>query len=196
MQPDLEIALVHRLRTGGTSAFDEIYAAYNRRLRGFLARSTKNRSVAEDLLEETWLRLIESAEGLDADTRLGSWLFTVARNLYLSHCRSRVREHAYTSDLVLFWPSELPQSPLDVASSSQLEQQLETAIAALPPMYREVLLLVGVEQLRPMDAAKVCGISPETFRQKLSRARAMVSRYLTADVPSNETVHKETNHGE
>jgi len=44
----------------------------------------RDRSVAEDLLEETWLRLVLSAEGLRADTRLGPWLFTVARNLYVS----------------------------------------------------------------------------------------------------------------
>jgi RNA polymerase sigma-70 factor (ECF subfamily) len=196
VEPELEVALVGRLRAGDTTAFDEIYYAFNRRLLNFLARLTKNRSVAEDLLEETWLRFVEGMEDLDADTRLGPWLFTVARNLYVSHCRSRAREHSYTSDLILLWPSGLSQSPFELASSSQFEEHLEAAITSLPPIYREVLLLVGVEQLRPMDAAKVCGISPESLRQRLSRARAMVSRYLADREPSKETVQKEINHGE
>ena len=89
----------------------------------------------------------------------------------------------------------MPQSPFDLASSNQFEERLEAAIASLPPMYREVLLLVGVEQLRPMDAAKVCGISPEALRQRLSRARATVSRYMADRELSKETVHKEIHHG-
>jgi RNA polymerase sigma-70 factor (ECF subfamily) len=195
VDPELEFALVSRLRAGDSSAFDEVYAFFNRRLLNFLARLTKNRSVAEDLLEETWLRFVESMEDLDADTRLGPWLFTVARNLYVSHCRSRAREHSYTSDLILLWPGGLPQSPFDLASSNQFAVQLEAAIASLPPMYREALLLVGVEQLRPMDAASVCGISPESLRQRLSRARAMVSTYLADRELPKETAHKEIKHG-
>src|SRR5260370_40798025 len=105
----IESALVKSMQAWERTAFDEIYAVFNRRLLSFLTRMARVRSVAEDLLEETWLRLVSSAEGLRADTRLSPWLFTVARNLYVSHCRSRVRESAYTADLVLFWPGELPR---------------------------------------------------------------------------------------
>ena len=195
MEPELEVSLMIRLKSGDSAAFDEIYGVFNRRLLSFLVRLTKNRPVAEDLVEETWLRLVESMEKLDADTRLGPWIFTVARNLYVSHCRSRAREHSYTSDLILLWPSELSQSPFDLASSNQFEEQLEAAIASLPPKYREALLLVGVEQLRPMDAASICGISPESLRQRLSRARALLSKYLADHELSKEKVHKEINHG-
>ena len=186
MERELEVALVIRLRAGDVAAFDEIYSAFNGRLLSFLTRMAKNRSVAEDLLEETWLRLVSGGEGLHADTRLGPWLFTVARNLYLSHCRSRAREHSYTADLILLWPGGLPQSPFDLASESEFEERLEAAVASLPPLYREVLLLVGVEQLRPMDAARVCGISPESLRQRLSRARRLVSRFLADEEVSHD----------
>jgi RNA polymerase sigma-70 factor (ECF subfamily) len=196
MERELEVALVIRLRMGDVTAFDAIYDAFNHRLLSFLTRMAKNRSVAEDLLEETWLRLVSGGEDLRAETRLGPWLFTVARNLYLSHCRSRAREHSYTADLVLLWPGGLwpgglPQSPFDVASLNELEERLEAAIASLPPMYREALLLVGVEQLRPADAARVCGISPESLRQRLSRARGLISRFLANHDTSTEAVRNE-----
>jgi len=178
VERELEVALVARLRAGDTSAFDDIHQAFNQRLLSFLTRLARNRSVAEDLVEETWLRLVSGGEELDKDTRLGPWLFTVARNLFVSHCRSRAREDAYTGELTLLWPGALPQSPFDLAAMNQLEDRLEAAIAALPPMYREVLLLVAVEQMRPMDAANVCGITPESFRQRLSRARALMSTLL------------------
>src|SRR5215469_4602438 len=158
MERELEIALVNRLREGDVTAFDDIYDAFNRRLLSFLTRMAKNRSVAEDLLEETWLRLVSASEKLDADTRLGPWLFTVARNQYVSYCRSRAREHSSTPDLFLLWPGGLPQTPFEVASKNEFAHHLEAAIASLPPMYREALLLVAVERLRPTDAARVCGI--------------------------------------
>jgi len=178
MERELEAAVVRRLRAGEAAAFDEVYDAFNRRLLSFLARMTKNRSAAEDLVEETWLRLVSARQDLREDTRLGPWLFTVARNLYVSYCRSRAREHSSTPDLILLWPGGLPQTPYEVASRNEFEQRLEEAIAALPPMYREALLLVAVEQLRAVDAAEVCGISAESLRQRLSRARALLSRFL------------------
>lgn len=184
VERELEIELVSRLRAGDSAAFDEIYILFNRRLLNFLARMARNRSVAEDVLEETWLRLVSAGENLRADTHLGPWLFTVARNLYVSYCRSRVRETAYSADVTFLWPGEMPKTPFDLASLSEFEERLEAAIAELPPVYREVILLVGVEQLRPVDAAEVCGITPESLRQRLKRARDSLSRSLAKQDPA------------
>jgi RNA polymerase sigma-70 factor (ECF subfamily) len=194
VESDIEVALVRRLRAGDSTAFDEIYAVFNNRLLSFLARMARNRTVAEDLLEETWLRLVSSAEDLREDTRLGPWLFTVARNLYISYCRSRLRETAYTADLVLLWPGELPRTPFDTASFNELEERLEAAIAQLPPTYREAILLVCVEQLRPVDAAAVCDISAELLRQRLKRGRELISRSITEQDSPVETGRKELSH--
>lgn len=191
MEPNLEAALVVRLQAGDATAFDEIYDTLNPRLLSFLLRMARNHAIAEDLLEETWLRLVLSRKDLRPDTRLVPWLFTVARNLFLSYCRSRAREQAYTSDLVSLWPDKLPRSPFDVASTNEFEQRLETALAELPPTYREVLLLVGIEGLRPADAALVCGISGEALRQRLSRARLLLSQRMHDKGPSLETFSKE-----
>ncbi len=191
MVPNAEAALIARYRAGDTTAFDEIYDALNPRLFSFLCRMAKSRTVAEDLLEETWLRFVSSQHSLGADTRLVPWFFTVARNLFLSYCRSRAREEAYTSDLILLGPAEWPRSPYDSALYNQFEQRLEAALAKLPPAYREVLLLVGVEGFRPAGAAEICGISAEACRQRLSRARSLLSALLLDCGPSPETSLKE-----
>jgi DNA-directed RNA polymerase specialized sigma24 family protein len=62
MERDFEFGLVGQLRAGDLTAFDAIYDAYNPRPFSFLLRMTRNRAVAEDLLEETWLRLVSGAE--------------------------------------------------------------------------------------------------------------------------------------
>src|SRR5215471_10171231 len=68
MEREREVALVRRLRAGDLTAFDPVFDAFNQRLLSFLTRMAKNRSVAEDLLEETWLRLVSGGEDLHADT--------------------------------------------------------------------------------------------------------------------------------
>jgi RNA polymerase sigma-70 factor (ECF subfamily) len=175
MDREVELSLVRRLRDADTGAFDQIYNTFNPRLYNFLARLSGSRDVAEDLVDETWLRLVSASATLDLDTRIAPWLFTVGRNLYVSYCRSRGREQSYTSDFLLLWPDRLSPSPFDRASANESEVRLNAALAALPVKYREALLLVGVEGLRPAEAAAVCGISPEAFRQRQSRARALIS---------------------
>lgn len=172
MERDTELALVERLRRGDPHAFDDVYAAFNTRLFTFLVRLSRRRDVAEDLLEETWLRLVKHAHRLGADTRLGPWLFTVARNLHVSYIRSRMLEDSTAASLMALWPFNLERSsPFEAAAASELERHIERALAAMPAASREVLLLVAVAGMNHSDAADICGITPEALRQRLHRAR-------------------------
>ncbi len=192
MEPGQDRALVERLKAGDPAAFDVVYAAYHARLFNFLVRLSRNRQVAEDLVEETWVRLVARAGRLRADTQLAAWLFTVARNLYLSYCRSRLVEESHAPALMGLWPGGASRpSPFEATAASEFERRLEAALAALPLRYREVLLLVGVEGLRPAEAAEVCGISPEAFRQRLSRARSMLRQRLEPEVGPLQAVFRE-----
>jgi RNA polymerase sigma-70 factor (ECF subfamily) len=176
MDRELELDLVARLRAGDSGAFDVVHGAFNARLFNFLARLSRRREVAEDLLEETWLRLVDRAPKLRPDTRLGPFLFTVARNLYISYCRSRSLEDSLGADMIGLWPLGTPRpSPFDATVASETGQHLDAALAALPALYREALLLVGFDDMRPAEAALVCGITPEAMRQRLSRARTMLA---------------------
>lgn len=179
---ETELTVVERLRQGDADAFDELHAAFNARLFTFLLRLSRRRDVAEDLLEETWLRLVKHARKLRADTRPGPWLFTVARNLYVSYARSRLLEDSASTSLMALWPfSPASASPFEAAVGSELERRIERALAALPTASREVLLLVGVAGLDHSDAADVCGITPEALRQRLHRAREALSKLLECD---------------
>jgi RNA polymerase sigma-70 factor (ECF subfamily) len=192
MDRDLELALLRRLRTGDTGAFDAVHAEFNTRLFTFLLRLSRRRDVAEDLLEETWLRLCSQTSRLRPDTSLGPWLFTVARNLYVSYCRSRHLEASFESGSIGLWPAGQPgPSPFEEAAANEFNRKLEVAIAALPAADREVLLLVAVDGLRPAEAAAVCGISSEALRQRLSRARARLVAQLDAAADARSAVYRE-----
>jgi RNA polymerase sigma factor (sigma-70 family) len=192
MNRETELALVERLRLGDEAAFDTVYDAFNVRLFTFLLRLTRRHHVAEDLLEETWLRLVKHAGRLRPDTRLGPWLFTVARNLHVSYVRSRMIEDSAAVGLMALWPISVHRSsPFEATAANELERRIERVLASLPPASREVLLLVGVAGLDHSDAADVCGITPEALRQRLHRARATLANALDAETRPATPVLKE-----
>jgi RNA polymerase sigma-70 factor (ECF subfamily) len=179
MDRETETVLVRRLSEGDAAAFDAVYDEYRARLYSFLVRLTRRRELAEDLLEETWLRLVQHAGRLMPDTRLGPWLFTVARNLYFSYCRSRAVEQERVAGLMGLWPAApAGPSPFEEAAAGELERRVERALSVVSPYYREVLLLSLVEEMTPAEMAIVCGVTPEALRQRLSRARGMLAREL------------------
>jgi RNA polymerase sigma-70 factor (ECF subfamily) len=179
MDRESELELVAQLRAGDAAAFDRVYGEFNARLFSFLARVSRSRDVAEDLLEETWLRFVDRVPKLRPDTNLGPFLFTVARNLYISYCRSRLMEDSQSVDMIGLWPLGTPRpSPFESSVASETGRRIEVALAELPALYREALLLVAIEGMRPAEAAMVCGITPEAMRQRISRARAAIARGL------------------
>lgn len=180
MDREEEKQLVGRLRSGDEAAFDALYDAYRPRLYSFLVRLARRQDLAEDLLQETWLRLARAAIDLPEDTRIGAWLFTVARNLFVSYRRWALLDVDRLQELSLWPRSEPDASPFDAASAGELERNLERALALLPLADREVLLLVGVERMEPSEAAEVLGIRPEALRKRLSRARARLLGMLEA----------------
>jgi RNA polymerase sigma-70 factor (ECF subfamily) len=181
MDRESELALVARLKAGDEAAFEAVHAAFNTRVFNFLARLSRRRDVAEDLLEETWLRVVDLAPRLHDDTRVAPLLFKIARNLYISYCRSRSIEEQHAPGLIGLWPSGFHgPSPFDATVARETRERLDEALESIPAAYREALLLVAVEGMKPGEAAIVCGITPEAMRQRVSRARAMIARKLDA----------------
>jgi RNA polymerase sigma factor (sigma-70 family) len=88
MEESSDQELVARLRRGDAAAFDDVFDRYRARLYSFLVRLSGRPDVAEDLLQETWIRLATRVLSLREDAKFAPWLFTVARNLYCSQRRS------------------------------------------------------------------------------------------------------------
>ena len=169
--------IVERLRAGDATVLASVYQAWRPRVYSFLVRLTRQRELAEDLLQETFLRLARHARTLSADTRVDAWLFTVARNLVISHWRTlRQGTSVPLSEEEL--PCPAAESPFEAAALSQTERRLEHALATLPDSLREAVLLVGLEGFQPSQAADMLGVRPEALRQRLHRARVLLDSQL------------------
>lgn len=170
-QADAE--LVAGLRAGEARALTLAYGRYRERVYSFLLRLCGRPADADDLFQETFVQLARHARRLHPGTELRAWLFTVARNRYLSHRRTalwrRLRLALFSSAVPA--PAD-PATPHEVTAFSSTAQRLEHALGELPPPLREVLLLVGVEGLEQAAAARILGLTEAALRQRLSRARA------------------------
>jgi RNA polymerase sigma-70 factor (ECF subfamily) len=180
-EDDAASELLARLRAGDAAAFTAAYQHHAAAIHRFLLRLCGRPELAEDLLQETWIRLARHARSLQPDTSLRAWLYTVARNLVRSHARWAVLDAASVRALESWWYLRAPASsapPHDTAVAAQAAARLERALARLPATGREVLLLVAAEGLAVDEAARVLGITPEAARQRLHRARADLQRAL------------------
>lgn len=167
-----ERAWVDGLRSGDVACFDAVYHAYSPRLRAFLRAMCGRADIADELLQETFLRLARRSPDLAEDTRLGAWLYTVARNLAHSHNRWRWLD---ASRLVEIGRSAVTRDPSRALEARQAASRIDEALARLPEAHREAFLLVVVEGLEPSEAAEIIGVKPEALRQRLSRARAALA---------------------
>lgn len=175
--PDAEI--IHGLARGDTHAFDQAYERLRAPLYAFLVRLTGRVALAEDLLQETWLRLARSAATLPPETELRPWLFTVSRNLYRSHRRWSLLDLERLRRIGQL-PEAAPASPFEALAASATERALEQALMRLPLEQREILLLCSVSGFEPTQAAAMLGITPEAARQRLARGRAKLRESLAS----------------
>jgi RNA polymerase sigma-70 factor (ECF subfamily) len=178
--PSDERALVEALRRGDPAAFDRVYAAYQPRILSFLVRLSGRRDTAEDLAQETWLKLARAAPSLRDDTTLAALLFTIARNAFVSHRRWAILD---LSRIVTFGLEAMSAAVDEATPETHHERAralalLEAALQRLPLASREVLLLVGVEAMEQEEVARVLGLSYDALRQRLSRARAQLAETM------------------
>lgn len=168
---DREIAL---LKKRDPDAISELIGRYQHRLYRFLVRMVQDLATAEDLFQQTWIRLLEKIGSYDARRNFDAWLFAIARNLAIDHLRRRrgvSLDEADDSGLAM-------ADRLTAAGRDALEQLLDfergtmlaAAIAELPAIHREVLTLRFEEDMKLEQIAEVAAIPLSTVKSRLHRA--------------------------
>jgi RNA polymerase sigma-70 factor (ECF subfamily) len=163
--------LVEDARLGDAEAFGELVKRYERRLIRVIMRFVRDPDLAEDLAQETFLRVYERLEQFDASRRFSPWLFRIAVNLTLDYLRRRKRRvwGALFSDSGRDrWPDppvEDPRKALD------LKQEISKVIEQLPEKYRIVLVLRDLESFSTSEISAILNRREATIRWRLAEAR-------------------------
>lgn len=176
-------AQLTRSAHGDSAAFTHLVKTHSSALHGYFARRMP--AASEDLLAETWLQAFAARRTFDpARGSARGWLFGVAHNVLAQHLRRAGRqEPAPGPDVTDPW--QVVDQRLDAAA---MAPALRRALAELPPEERELLLLIGWEQLTPTEAAAVVGIPAGTARSRLHRARGRLRDRLTLPHPAGRNL--------
>ncbi len=177
--PDPDTELLLRLAAGEEAALEQIMKLWGERVRGYLVRLTGNQTVAEDLTEETFVRLYQTRHRFQPAKHSGTfstWLFGIAANLGREHLRWKNRHP--TSPLEEA-PEPLGQdSPNGQAESREKANAVREAIARLPDDLREVILLSEYEEMSHAQIAAMSGCTPKAVERRLCRARELLRKAL------------------
>lgn len=172
-----ERLVLQQLAEGDESAFVEVFNHYRRQIFKVAFLYTKTESIAEEIVQEVFLKVWQNREKLPTIERFQDWLFIIGRNLITSHIRGMARDHKMRSQ----WTSERPQ--LDKEADERMHAKeignlLREAVDTLSPQQQAVFRLAKDEMLTYEAIAQRLGISPHTVRTHMSRALETLRVYI------------------
>ena len=199
--PPDEQRLVSAIRSGDEDAFVELVTRYNASMLRLARVFVPTKAVAEDVVQETWLAVIQGIDRFEGRSSLKTWLFRILTNRAKtrgeregrvipasSAWRSEGAEPAVDPDRFQAtgaWnslPAAVPRTPDQQLMSKELRKVVETAVKKLPDSQREVITLRDIEGVDADDVCSLLGITEGNQRVLLHRARskvrAVVERYI------------------
>jgi RNA polymerase sigma-70 factor (ECF subfamily) len=188
---DLDRQDTARLRRGDLTGLDGLMARHQDRLFRYLRRLLGDETVAEDLFQQTWVRVAERARRYDPSRPFRPWLLAVAHNLALDHLRRRRPESLDDGDgaarpLTRALGSPGPFDPLAHLATRERRERLEAALAGLGPRDREAIALRFQEELPLAEIARVLGVPVPTAKARLYRALERLRERVLAGGPREE----------
>ncbi len=193
-QPSDE-AVFERFLDGDTAAYRTLIERYHDDLLRFLTRLVGDRAAAEDLFQETFLQIHQSAHTFDTSRRFRPWLFTIAANKGRDHLRKRMRQRTVelsapiggsdgSTSFVDLLEVDVP-SPDAAMDASEQDRLVQTALSRLQPALREVLLLAYFQRLSYQQIAEDLGIPLGTVKSRMHAAVAAFARSWQAVTREN-----------
>lgn len=165
---------ISRLRRGDPDALGALMAHYHHRLYRFLLRLAQDPFAADDLFQQTWIRVMEKIGRYDDRRQFDPWLFSVARNLAIDYLRQRRPASLDAPDAAGVAPAERVASgspdPLERVLEFERGAILAATVGKLPLIHREVLALRFEEDMKLEEIAEVAGVPLSTVKSRLSRA--------------------------
>jgi RNA polymerase sigma-70 factor (ECF subfamily) len=179
VRDDSDEALMLRYRDGDVRAFELLVTRHRKPVFNFILRFVRDPAQAEDVTQETFLRLVKSADAYERQAKFTTWLYTIARNLCIDAARRGKHRKAASLDAPIDDDSGaalldlVPDGAAGVdrqAQSRELAVRLRAAIESLPDEQREIFLLREVADLQFNEIAAVVGCPENTVKSRMRYA--------------------------
>jgi RNA polymerase sigma-70 factor (ECF subfamily) len=191
VERETEIELARQLIAGSPEGFDKFVEHFRAKIFQYSWLMCGHREDAEEVAQETLLKIFENFDQLREPERIRPWVFRIAKNACLMKRRKSVfapKQELSLDELMPALHHEGEQVKLEIADWSalpdrlvlrdELRRAMQRAIAELPDIYRAVILLRDVEDLTTEEAAQVLDITPDAVKTRLHRARLAVRQKL------------------
>ena len=177
---DQEVVLL--ARSGREAAYRELVRRYERPVFALLYRMVRDRELAEDLAQETFIKALNAIDSYRPEFKFSSWIFKIANNAAIDHLRRRELDtlsldgspHAETPEAMQATALQIgarQESPLDAVEARELGGAIEAAIGRLRPEYRSCILLRHVEGRAYEEIAEILDLPLGTVKTYIHRAR-------------------------
>ena len=184
---DGDLALVERAQGGDETAFEELINRYERKVFRLAKNITNNQEDAEDVLQETFLKVYAHLNGFQGNSRFYTWLVRIAVNEALMKLRKRKSDRTVSMDdeidtgedtmvrEIAVWEDD----PEQRYSHEEIKTILDEAVADLRPAFRTVFVLRDIEELSTEETAQMLDLSIPAVKSRLLRARLQLREKLT-----------------
>jgi RNA polymerase sigma-70 factor (ECF subfamily) len=182
---DEDVRLMLAFRNGDEGAFEALFRRWGGRLLRFLERMVRDRAVAEELVQETFLRVHRSRERYAPEARFSTWLYTIAANAARNELRRPFRRSIHASTDADDGPELAADGPAvdDRVHAQRMQGRVEAALEALPERQRAALWLCAVEGLSYAQVAEALETTEKSVKALVHRARVALA---SSDAVSGE----------
>jgi RNA polymerase sigma-70 factor (ECF subfamily) len=151
-----------------TNKTEKIWIEFGNQLKSFISRRVKDISVAEDILQDVFVKIHSNIDNLKDEQKIKGWLFRIAKNCIIDYYRKKIIDSKELKDSYDYEISEGNDAEQEIASG------LLDMIKELPPIYSEALLLTEFEGIKQTELAKKIGLSTSAAKNRVQRARQMI----------------------
>jgi len=195
---NLEDDLLRKCARGDSAAYRELVERLEKPLVNFILRFVGERHVAEDLFQETFVRVVKTLGTFRPEASLSTWIFTIARNLSLDWLKAKRRHREMALDAatseekgrVIYFKDVMRSSsasPDDRAESTEEERRVTAALAQLSPIKREALVLRVYAGLQYSEIARVQGAPVGTVKFRIHEAVRDLTKVMGVEDDRNST---------
>ncbi|MFN3159723.1 MAG: RNA polymerase sigma factor [Rubinisphaera brasiliensis] len=163
--------LVEETRSGDNDAFRQLVVRYEKRLYRVIYRFVRDDSLAEDLAQETFLRVYENLDQFDVSRRFGPWLFRIGVNLTLDYLRKKKRRGRMSVFSEISPDQPLNPGTADPRERYDISEEVSRVIQEIPEKYRTILVLRDLEHFSTAEIAAIVNRKEATVRWRLAEAR-------------------------
>ena len=172
-----DILLIRAFKKGDTGAFEILFKLYHKRLYAFLFSLLKSKDDAEEIVQDTFVKIWEKREEFIEDYPFDSYLFKIAKNAFLNHLRKKINRKAF-EERVGFWFDFSVNNTEEYILFRETQEAIDWVINTLPPKRKQIFMMRRIEGKSRQEIADTLSLSVVTVDSQLMKAGKQISTGL------------------